>query len=62
MKTDIEKKLDEALDRYFEKFNTPYPMFFTSQKTENEVIAEIEKAIKTGKKCKPPEIDLEDDY
>ena len=48
MKTEKDKLLDDALESYLEKFGVPYPLMITAQKSADEIIKEIEAAIKTG--------------
>lgn len=48
--------VDEALDLYFKKFKKDYPLHITSMIPEDEVIKDILRCIKHGKK-KPEEDD-----
>lgn len=52
MKNDIDRKADELCAAYYEKFGTPYPLGNMHSVTVDEMFAEIETALKTGKPVK----------
>ncbi|MBQ1771745.1 MAG: hypothetical protein II000_07370 [Clostridia bacterium] len=62
MKTEDEIKLDNALDEYFDKFGENYPLVITSMMTNDEIIADINKYIKSGKPKPEPKLNKRYDY
>lgn len=45
--------LMEAVEKYFKRFKRSYPMYWLNGLSEDEQIAEIEKALKAGKPIEP---------
>lgn len=52
MKSKIEIEFEQLAERYFEMFNTNYPLDITSELTLAEHIERMEKAIKDEKPIK----------
>ena len=53
--TDMDRKVDAALDAYLEKFGQPYPLGWANAPTQEALLSEIDNAIKTGKPVPEPE-------
>ena len=47
--------IEEALKRYYKAFGKNYPLMITSEKTEEEILADIEKCIASGTPAAEPE-------
>lgn len=48
-KSETELRFNELADKYYEKFGKDYPYMITSAMTLEDVCADIEKCLKTGK-------------
>ncbi len=55
-------KLEEALKAYEEYFGENYFFYMGYEKTDQEIIEEIQKCIKTGRKQKEPRYDEDKIY
>ncbi len=55
-------KLDEALDKYYERFGKKYPLSICQIRTTDEIVADIEFCINTGCKAKEPIYEENIDY
>lgn len=62
MKTEHDRMIDEALDSYFERFGKNYPLGAGHSASEDEMLAEIKEALRTGKPVPEPEYDEDNDY
>lgn len=45
--------LEKAMNDYYEKFGKPYPLMIVDDKTDAEIIKEIEECIKNDKEAEP---------
>lgn len=50
-------KLDAALNRYYERFGENYPLGISESRTKDELIADIELCIDTGRKAEEASYD-----
>lgn len=55
-------ELQKALEKYGLYFGQDYNFYIGCGKTEKEIISEIEKCVKTGKKQRPPKYDYDKEY
>ena len=55
-------KLEEALKAYEDCFGENYFFYMGFTKTDQEIIEEIQKCIKTGRKQKEPQYDIDKIY
>ena len=62
MKTELDMKIDAALDAYLEHFGKPYPLGNGHSPTVEVFFAEIDKAIRTNKPVPEPEYEPDADY
>jgi hypothetical protein len=56
------KKLDAALEKYYEHFGTNYPLCISGNSSNEEIIDHIELCIDTDTKAEPPTYEDEADY
>ena len=55
-------KLEKALNDYEERFKKPYPLVIVSEKSDIEIIKEIENCIKNGEEAEQPTYGDDIDY
>ena len=55
-------KLEKALDEYYEKFDENYPLVITTMMSAEEIIEDVQAAIRNNKKKDPPEYEEGADY
>ena len=53
--TDMDRKVDAALDAYMDKFGEPYPLGWANSPGQQELVDQINTAIKSGRPVKEPQ-------
>jgi hypothetical protein len=54
--------MEEALERYYQKFGENYPLMIADTKTDEEIIERINRCIKTNQPESEPEYNDGSDY
>lgn len=55
-------KLDEALNKYYDRFGENYPLGISENRTTDEIISDVELCIETGDKAEEPSYEDDADY
>lgn len=55
-------RLDTLLDVYFKEFGKSYPLVVASDKTDEEIIADIKNCLENGEPAEEPKYEADYDY